>query len=213
MRWVTRAKFATIAGISRKSASNAVVRGDVTFVDDKGDIKIDLEAKLTKEYMAKFKKKRVKKGAGQSAKKPESAPKDSGKEEGGQNLAEDIDLDEVAGILSAHINILNRTMLGHLKSIEQIRAIKQKTDMARLKLIERDLVAQVFAKIYAVDVNEFRTLGASLAPVVASIAGADRPDIVLQIEQAIEKRVFKVLGHVKRIINDFLKSIEAEKLQ
>jgi len=141
-----------------------------------------------------------------STQKP--APAESGPDE-----VPDIDLDALAGILGANTAKLDRATLDRLKAIEQIRAIKQKTDQARLKLIDRALVAQAFAKIYAVDVNEFRTLGANTSPVVGSIAGVDRPDLLLQIEQAVNAEVFKVLGHVKRIINDFLKSIETEKLK
>ena len=212
MRWVTRYKFAAITGISKKSASNAVARGDVTFREDGGQIKVDLESPLTKQYMAKFEKKKSKKGKAPAATKTKPAPKTNETEEAGQESMPDIDLDEVAGVLSAHKDQLSKPMLEQLKLIEQIRGMKQKTDTARMKLIERDFVAQVFAKIYAVDVNEFRTLGANLAPVVCSIAGVDSPEISLQIEKAIEERVFKVLAHVKRIIDDFLKSIEAEPL-
>jgi hypothetical protein len=213
MRWVTRAKFAAITGISRKSVSSAVARGDVTFVDEGGEIKIDLQSDLTKNYMAKFKENNVKKGKRRVPKQAEPEPDEPEKEEQGQAPLPNVDLDALAGILGANAHNLDRATLDRLKAIEQIRAIKQKTDQARLKLIDRALVAQAFAKIYAVDVNEFRTLGANISPVVGSIAGVDRPDLLLQIEQAVNAEVFKVLGHVKRIINDFLKSVEAEKIK
>jgi hypothetical protein len=200
MRWVTRAKFASIAQISRKSASNAVNRGDVDIRKEGGTVKIDMDGPLTKQYLDRIMERKA------------GAP-DQGDPGQGDQPAPDTDLESMAAALGANVNQLSRSELDRLKAIEQIRAIKQKTDQARRNLIDRALVAQAFAKIYAVDVNEFRTLGANLAPGLASIFGADRPDLILQAEQSIEAEVFKVLGHVKRIINDFLKSIEAERLK
>jgi hypothetical protein len=208
MRWVSRAKFAAITGISRKSVSSAVARGDVTFVGEGGQIKIDLQGPLTKEYMAKFE------GGGgrQAGKTAEKAPKVASPDQADHEVSE-ADLEDMRGVLLSNMEQLSKPELDRLKALEQVRALKQKTDQARLKLIDRDLVARCFSKIYAVDVNELRTLGANLAPGLASIFGADRPDLILQAEQTIEAEVFKVLEHVKRIISDFLKSIKAEPLK
>ncbi|MCP4748090.1 MAG: hypothetical protein GY874_18430 [Desulfobacteraceae bacterium] len=110
------------------------------------------------------------------------------------------------------IERLDKKSVERLKTIEQVLSIRQKRAADRGKLIERDTVARVFAELYTIDVNEFRTMGPSLAAPIASAAGVDDPEKILKIEQIIEEAVFKILKHVKRVTNNFLLSIDAEQI-
>ena len=100
-----------------------------------------------------------------------------------------------------------------LKSIEQIKGMQVKREKERQELVSRELTQKLFHKIYIVDTNEWKTIGDKLAPDLAAIAGVDDSDIIIKMNQRIEKEVYKILNHTKRIINDFLKGIEAEEIE
>lgn len=100
-----------------------------------------------------------------------------------------------------------------LKTVEQIRGMQVKREKERNELVSRTLTQRVFHKLYIVDTNEFKTLGDKLAPDLAAIAGVDDSEITIQMSQRVEKEVYKILNHIKRIINDFLKKIDAEEIK
>ena len=91
---------------------------------------------------------------------------------------------------------------------------KQELDIKkqRMELIDKIFVRKVFSKLYNIDVNEWRTLGANLAPEIAAAAGIDEPAMILRIEKIIEAGVFDILGSVKIVFAKFLKEMKAEQL-
>lgn len=121
------------------------------------------------------------------------------------NISINIDnLDDISGI--------DRHEAERLKVIADIESKRLKTEEARKKLISRELVRKVFGQLYIIDTNEFKTLGANVAPKVAAIAGVDDNQKILQMVESIDKEVHLILEHIKRELNDFLKKIEGEEI-
>lgn len=91
-------------------------------------------------------------------------------------------------------------------------ALKTRADREAKRglLIERVLVSTVFARLYQVDTNELRTIGAKVAPDVAAELGVEDPETILKIEKRIDDEVLKVLSHIKRLMDDFLVGVGGE---
>ena len=91
----------------------------------------------------------------------------------------------------------------------------QKTEMEvaiKMKdLISRELVSRLFRKIYSIDSTQWRGLGPRVAPDVMAVCEVEDPSKEVEISDRIEQEVFRTLGHVKRVINEFLAEIEAEE--
>lgn len=99
------------------------------------------------------------------------------------------------------------------KQKESALKSKQERERSRGILIKRDMVRRVFAKIYTIDSNELKPLGDKLAPEIAAIFESDDAKLILKTKQKLEKEIFRSLKHIKRLINDFLKSLEAEPIE
>lgn len=78
-------------------------------------------------------------------------------------------------------------------------------------LISRELVARVFRKIYTIDATEWRGLGPRIAPDIMAACKIEDPTKEVEISDLVERQVFRTLGHVQRVINDFLEEVESEE--
>lgn len=107
---------------------------------------------------------------------------------------------------------LSKQDLDKLKTIAQVKQIQVKTDKDRKQLVSRDLVRMVFSRLYRVMVNQFQQLGPNVSPDVSAAFGIDDGEKMLASEEIINRAVFKTLQQVKRIIVDFLASVEAQPL-
>lgn len=94
-------------------------------------------------------------------------------------------------------------------------ALKTRADrMAkRGQLIDRALVSTVFNRLYQIDSNELKTIGAKVAPDVGAELGVEDPETLLRIEKRIEDEILKVLAHIKRTLDDFLRGVDAEPIE
>ena len=77
-------------------------------------------------------------------------------------------------------------------------------------LVERKLVQTVFGRLFMIDSNQWKTLGAKLAPDLGGEFGIEDAAALLRIEQKIDSEVSRILSHVKRLLDDFLVGIDAE---
>jgi hypothetical protein len=91
-----------------------------------------------------------------------------------------------------------------LKNLEGLLKIRVERQHKRRELIERSLVQSVFGKLYMIDSNELRVLGARLAPDVAGLLGVDDAEKVLAVEQRIDGEVLKILAHIQRVLHEAL---------
>lgn len=128
---------------------------------------------------------------------------------------DDIDLDDFDfdPAVLADLSKLSKPSAEKLKTIEQVKMLQLKREKERKELVSRKSVITVFSKMYMIDTNELIPLAGKLAPRVAALCGVEDSDIHLQIAEMIESEIYQTLGHIKRILNDFLKEIEAEELK
>lgn len=140
---------------------------------------------------------------------PPAAPLPGGRS-GGMSDEEGNSLD-LESILEAIERLdLSRLPAAAVQKIARLEsALKTRVErMAkRQALIDRALVAQVFAKLYQIDTNELLTLGAKVTPIIAAEFGIEEPESMLRIEKAVDQEQRKILTHVKRLLDDFLKSV------
>lgn len=127
----------------------------------------------------------------------------------GRWLTPTTDEEELTDALSVLLATQDIRTLDHgtVQKVQRIEsALKTRVDRQnkRGELIDRSLVQMVLGKIYQVDVQQFRMLGAKLSPDLCGLMGVDDPVIQLMVEQRIEGEILKSLEHIKRIINEFL---------
>jgi membrane-associated HD superfamily phosphohydrolase len=202
MAIVTQAKFAKEADVNRSSINRAISAGSLVV---RPDGKLDTDNPVNQDYIRRCNDKK-------SQKRP--TPKEITKDDIEQTGEIDNDLDfSIDSIEDSALENLSRTSLEKIKIAENIKQTRVKTQKERLKLVDRETVQKVFSKLYMVDVNMWRTLGANLSPEIASIAKIDDNEIIIKVGEVIEKEVFVILGHVKRTMNEFLLEIEAEEIE
>lgn len=126
-----------------------------------------------------------------------------------EDLLENFNPDEI----KADIHALTKQSVDKLKVVEQIKALQLKTEERKQQLVPRDLVRRVLGKLYQIDVNELRTLPDKLASDIAAECKIDDTDIIFAINKIIEKEIYKTLEHMKRLLNDFLIGIKAERIK
>jgi hypothetical protein len=106
-----------------------------------------------------------------------------------------------------NLELVDRNEAERLKIIEQVLNYQIKTQKDRQELVERALVKRVFAKLYAVDTAELHPLGEKIGADLAAFFGHDDSEAKLKSKQLIDKHVFNALQHIKRLMDDFLKSV------
>jgi len=160
----------------------------------------------------KKKKRGPKPGAKKNRKKAKTT---QGEEDGdrGEGYTPEQDIDWESGELPANVGALSRATTDKLKTIEQIHALRIKTDKERQELIDRDLVRRLFSKMYLIDTNELKTLADKLPADIAGLAGIDDQKVIMEIGERIEREVYRSLAHIKRLINDLFEEIGAEVIE
>lgn len=108
------------------------------------------------------------------------------------------------------LSTLDKVDVDKLKVIEAIDSARLKNDQLRRTLIDRELVRVVLGKIHTVDVQEFLAIPIRFAPIAAGMCGKSDEQTIQQIEHGLQSELYKCLGHVQRIVEDFLTSLEDE---
>lgn len=215
MAWVKSAEFARIAGVSRAAITKRCKAGSLVRTPAG---KLDTGNQVNKAFLAEQRKKGNKPKINPVSAKETAAAKQSliqanpdthviedGQE--GKILLDAILSGETVIDALEHIS---KESVDRIKTIEQIRKLRIETDESLNKLIPRDLVKKVFSQLYAIDINEFKTLGPAISQDIITIMGVGDEKQIMKIEGMIDKHLRKVLQHIKRVFDDFLKSIEVE---
>lgn len=116
-------------------------------------------------------------------------------------------LEQVAAL---NFTTLTKIQVDKVHKLETLLKVRVERQHKRRELIERALVQTVFSRLYGIDVNELRTIGAKLAPAISGILGCDNPEVILAVEKVIDDEIIKSLAHIKRVMNDFLLAQGAE---
>jgi hypothetical protein len=223
MRYLTQTEFATECDCSQQAISKGIQEGRVIRaekgIDPSHPTNIHFKENAARNS-AKVKrgfpdKKKASKKAGRK-KKRKAAKATSRSKAGKKKKTEhqlELDIDWEGGELPANVGALSRATTDKLKTIEQIHALRIKTDRERQELVERELVRRLFAKMYLIDTNELKTLADKLPADIAGLAGIDDRAVVMAIGERIEREVYRSLAHIKRLINDFFTEIGADLIQ
>jgi hypothetical protein len=214
MAWVNQTEFARLAGVSKPAITKAVRLGRVVKVDKLG---IDTEHPTNDQYLksqnvARQKSRRDKK----APKRPKKLPPASNKAISIEELENFAVGDQIEISESYDLNgnqMIDRATAERLKIIEQARAMQIKREQMRGELVDRKTVSRIMNMLYKIDTGELKPLGDTLAPEIAAICGVDDDEIKHQINERIEKEIYKTLEHIKRRINDGLKMIKAKEIE
>lgn len=182
---MNKSRFAAYAGVTKAAITKAVRDGRINIVDD--DIDPDHPSNVDYVDMT-----RARKGLKPLLRltKDDLRPKKN---------YESVDEKE-------NLDRIDTATATKLKLIEQIKHTNIKNLEMRRKLISRELVETVFNKLYLVDQNELKPIGQKIAPDIAAIFGSSDRDKILKAGDLIESEIYKSLKHIKRILDDFLKS-------
>ena len=204
MKLYTKAEFSRVAGVCTASIAKAIKTGRVKVFGEGRSARVDAMDPVNMMYINGIE---VHPTAGR--KKSSSVPNKPGPAPLPPSEVED--LTELLD--SGNLGVISKQSADRIKTIAQIQQIRVKTEEMRKELIPRVLVQRIISKLYTIDVNEFRTLGPNLAPEIAALAGIDDSETIIKIEAIVEKEVYNILRHVKRLMDDFLKSVEAEEIK
>ena len=206
---INKSKFSEHAGVSRVAVTLACKKGALVV---RPDGKLETDNPVNKDYVNRHKNRPKKKKTikqQQVEREPEKPPFQS------DIKLTDISSDRFDEFLS-QLSAINRGEIEALKILEHIKRERIKSDKERNELISRDRVAKFFGKLYQIDVQELRTLGPNLAPeIIAAISDIQDDDgKIIKIEELIEKEVFIILQHIKRVINEhLLRELEAVEIE
>ena len=224
MEYLSQNKFAKLVGVSPQAVSLAVKSGRVirckSGIDPLhpsnqhyAEAAADNSKKRKRGQHPPRKKRGRPKGASSSSRRSTAPPSRPAPAPGAAPPFEpEQDIDWTTGELPANISALSRSTTDKLKTIEQIHALRIKSDKERKDLIERTLVRRLFSKLYLIDTNEIKTLADKLPAELAAIMGVDDRELIMKVGATIETEVYKTLAHIKRLINDLLDEIEAEQI-
>jgi len=175
---ITQSEFARRAGMSRQAVSNAIKRGTIK----KSGLKIDIDDPMNRLYLAESRAGRTQKHTPHAQLTDKKLP--------------------IPG--EDDLTVQDQLTLNQMKTIEDIRQKRVKTDKDRGVLIPRETVKKLFSRLYQIDVNQWRTLGMNVAPEVAAVIGSDKSGDILKINEIIEDEVFKILKQVKKEIKEYV---------
>ncbi|MCK5611617.1 hypothetical protein KAR91_57635 [Candidatus Pacearchaeota archaeon] len=103
-----------------------------------------------------------------------------------------------------NLHLIPKDLIDKIKSFEVAAKAKQARDVSRGKLIERDIVKKVFAKIHTVDTNQWKTLEDKITPDLCSLFKAqDGGEQSIKARKMINFEVTKILKYTKRLIDEF----------
>ena len=111
----------------------------------------------------------------------------------------------ISGITAENYHEYSKQDIEKAKSYEQTLKIKQERQAKRGDLIERKVVATVFARMYSVEENELKSMEDKLTPASCGVFGVgdDSPE-ALKVRKLMNKEIAQALRHIKRIVGAFL---------
>ncbi len=214
MNTISKSKFADKCGVSKQAITKAVKSGAV--ITD-GNGKVDLDHRVTRDYVkeqkrkAKLKPKPLKKKHGEVAVNVPQSENQTNKK------GEQLNLPSISDINSIRREDLigyQKPDLDKLKVYEEARLKNIQVQEKEGTLISRALVEKVFSKIYTVDTEQLRAMEERLAPKILDICKVGHEDSeAVKVREEVNNQISKILENIKRIIDKFLVDIDSEKLK
>jgi hypothetical protein len=231
---LSQSEFSKLAGVSRAAIGKAVKFKKLSLNKNK---KIDPKHKLSVSYIKQQKQKGksksdskkldskiikarnnlISKQSKKTTKKPSSKtgknkkkPDDSEEPDVNKIINEIGKVTEQDRIRDPGLKYLTKAELERQKIIEDILQRQIKNDKDREKLIDRDFVKRMFLELYNIDVNEFLQLPALLSSKVCTIFKDDDPKKIMQLNETIEKELYRSQKHIKKEIDKFLEKMQKD---
>ena len=125
-----------------------------------------------------------------------------------------IDWDVVLDAISRmDLSKLSNAAVQKIQRIEAAYKTRVEHQTKRGKLIDRSLVSTVMGRLYKIDSDQIKPLGAKLAPAIGGLCGVEDTATLLQIEKAVDEETHRILSHVKRLMDDFLIGLGAHPVE
>lgn len=217
MKLLTQSAFAKQIGITRQAISKAIKNEMLPVVIENGKKYINPVDPIVKEYAENIKSVREDKQKSTKPKKPvkvkgnKKAGKPDPVEEVEKNIPDYLKKISDSGQLTyAQIKDMSKLDMDKIKIYEEIKQKRIKTAKDKNELISRKLVRIVLGKYYQIDTNEILTLKNKVVPDIASIMGCTEPEKMLEAEKRIDEELWKILKHIKKVRDDFIKKIGGE---
>jgi hypothetical protein len=107
---------------------------------------------------------------------------------------------------------VSKDLARYVRTVESIRQTRIKTGKEEGSLIDRDMVKRVFAQLYTVDTNQWKTLAANLAAKLAAAYGRNDDGSTRTAERIVDVEVHSILERVKRGAGEVINlALEAQK--
>lgn len=211
--YIRQGKFAELVGKSRQEISALIKSERIPAVTAGGVNYIDLENREIKDFIKIIDETRKIPQTRQS-----SGPKKSKKSKPVEARADEIpeylkSIADSSELSFSQLSELTKVEIDKIKTYEQIKQIRVKTQKDRRELISRKLVRVIFGKLYEIDVNEFLMLKQKIVPDLAGIFGSTDSEKMLEAEKRIDEELWKILRHIKSELDKFLKNHGAEPIE
>lgn len=129
----------------------------------------------------------------------------------GNDGLDTVDWDTVLdAIAQMDLSKLSNAAVQKIQRIESAYKTRVEHQAKRGKLIDRTLVATVLGRMYQIDSDQIKPLGAKLAPAIGGMCGVEDTATLLQIEKHVDEETHRILSHIKRLMDDFLIGVGAE---
>lgn len=197
---ISQKKFSDLCGVTPPAISKAIKQERLKKIGTK----IDLDCELSKDYLKLQKE-------SNSAPKKKSSRKKTSKEKAQTEPPPESDdgapLQLSLDLTDKQLLLFKKVEIEKLYKVEQAKEKKFNRGVARGKYIERKSVEAVFAKLYSVDTNELKEMENRLAPSICGFfkKNDDSEESIL-VRKLLNEEVSISLRHIKRIMDDFLKS-------
>lgn len=127
-------------------------------------------------------------------------------------VSADDPLPEVPGYTGTeNLNFFSGNELADIERREKIRKLQIANKKAESEVIERDEVKSIMSAIDAIINSQMRPLGTSLAPELASVAGASDPATEIEITRLVDEGIERLLGNIRREFREWVSVPEPEK--
>jgi hypothetical protein len=127
-------------------------------------------------------------------------------------VSADDPLPEVPGYTGTeNLNSFHGNELADIERREKIRKLQIANKKAESEVIERDEVKSIMSAIDAIINSQMRPLGTSLAPELASVAGASDPATEIEITRLVDEAIERLLGNIRREFREWVSAPEPEK--
>lgn len=212
-RFINGCEFARLLGVRRQTIYARASRGGLV---RRPDGKFDLASEVNQDYIKQRLERlnqinqqtRLDGEAATVVAREEAAKREAVKTEAADLVSRADTDNEFIEIAETEDGFISKNEAERLKTLESVQKLRIENLKNRYKLIDRQLVKTVFAKLYSIDVNGFRTLAPRISARIAAIAGLEESSKILNIEETINSEVFEILKQVKLTVNRFLLGIK-----